>query len=113
MESKEILYSEIREKAFQMLENNSFPENVVFCSGSAFCFDVKNAVFDKMIPNIDLMVEKRYKTPYDKKEMLRRKENLYQILIACENPANCNLDPNEWAKEELEFSNSKHKLLNN
>lgn len=113
MLSKEILYSEIREKAYKMLENNSFPENVVFFSGSAFCFDVKNAVFDKMIPNIDSMIEKKHKTPYYKQEMLRRKENLYQILIACENPANCNFDPNEWAKEELEFSNSKYKLLNN
>ena len=112
MLSKEILYSEIKQKAFDMLENDLIPENVIFCQGSAFCFNVKKAVFDKMIPDIDSMINKKEKTSFEKKEMLRRKENLYQILIACETPSNCNINQEEWANENLSFSNSKYNLVN-
>jgi len=103
VESKDILYSDLKEK----LEGMVMPKTLIFCGGSAYSSDIKYTVFNVLIPKIEFFLRKK-RTEYETSEMKLAKDRLFQIYVALENENNWNIDLDSW-RDINEFSSYKLK----
>ena len=99
MESKDILYSDLKSK----IEAMYMPETLIFCGGSAYCRDVKHTVFEVLIPRIERLLSKE-RTGYETRDMVNAKERLFQIYIAIQDMSNCNVDTKAWNEDHKFYS---------
>jgi hypothetical protein len=99
MESKEILYSDLKSK----IEAIDMPETLIFCGGSAFCRDVKKTVFEVLIPRIERLLSKE-RSQYENRDMVNAKERLYQIYIAVQDKSNCDINMRAWNEDHKFYS---------
>lgn len=101
MESKDILYSDLKSK----LEVMDMPETLIFCGGSAYCKDVKKTVFEILIPRIERLLRKE-RTGYETRDMVNAKERLFQIYVAIQDKSNWDIDTKVW-NEDNKFNSTK------
>jgi hypothetical protein len=99
MESKDILYSDLKSK-IQVLD---MPDTLIFCGGSAYCKDVKKTIFEILIPRIENLLNKQ-RTPYENRDMVNAKERLFQIYIAIQDRLNWDIDTKEWNEDHKFYS---------
>ena len=101
MESKDILYSDLKDK----LEVMDMPETLIFCGGAAYCKDVKKTVFEVLIPRIENLLRKD-RTGYETRDMVNAKERLFQIYVAIQDGSNWNIDTKVW-NENHKFKSAR------
>ena len=99
MESKDILYSDLKSK----LEVMDMPETLIFCGGSAYCKDVKKTVFEVLIPRIENLLRKD-RSQYENRDMVNAKERLFQIYVAVQDKSNCNISTKDWNEDHKFYS---------
>jgi hypothetical protein len=99
MESKDILYSDLKSK----LEVMDMPETLIFCGGSAYCKDVKKTVFEVLIPRIENLLRKD-RSQYENRDMVNAKERLFQIYVAIQDKSNCDINTKDWNEDHKFYS---------
>lgn len=105
--SENVLYSDLRAEAFEILSKGEIPQTLIFAGGSAYCKDFYDTLFEKLIPNIDRLLLKEDATPYDRKMMRNSKDRLSQLIFALKNKENWDIDVKEWNEQNLAFSSYK------
>jgi hypothetical protein len=105
--SENVLYSDIRAEAFEILATGEIPKTLIFAGGSAYCMDLYKCIYETIIPNIDMLINKPDATPYDRKMMRSSKDRLSQLIFALKNKQNWDIDVKEWNEEKLAFSSYK------
>jgi hypothetical protein len=99
MESKDILYSDLKSK----LEVMDMPETLIFCGGSAYCKDVKKTVFEVLIPRIENLLRKD-RSQYENRDMFNAKERLFQIYVAIQDRLNWDINTIDWNEDHKFYS---------
>ena len=105
--SENVLYSDLRAEAFEFLSKSDIPQTLIFAGGSAYCKDFYDTLYNKLIPNIDKLLNKPDATAYEKRIMVNNKNRLSQILYALKDESNWNIDVKRWNEEQLSFSSYK------
>jgi hypothetical protein len=105
--SENVLYSDLRAEAFQVLSSGNIPKTLIFAGGSAYCMDFYKCVYETIIPNIDKLLAKPDATAYDRKIMVNSKNRLSQLLHAFKDKSNHDIDVNDWNDSKLSFSSYK------
>jgi hypothetical protein len=105
--SENVLYSDLRAEAFDILSSGNIPKTLIFAGGSAYCKDFYNCVYETIIPNIDKLLAKPDATAYDRKIMVNNKNRLSQLLYSIKNIDNWDVDIKEWNEQNLSFSSYK------
>jgi hypothetical protein len=104
--SENVLYSDLRAEAFQVLSSGNIPKTLIFAGGSAYCKDFYSTTYEIIIPTIDKLLDKPDATAYDRKIMVNSKNRLSQILYSLKNKDNWDIDLKIW-NEQLAFSSYK------
>lgn len=107
MSYKEETYNAIRKRAFAMLLAGDIPQSVVFESGSAYCTNVTETIFETLIPQIDSLLLQEDPKPFTKAQMQRYKKTLYLLLDACTKEENKQVSIEEWSAKQLAFTSYK------
>jgi hypothetical protein len=102
-----VLYSDLRAEAFQLLSTGEIPKTLIFAGGSAYCKDFYATTYELLIPTIDKLLNKPDATAYDKKIMVNSKNRLSQLIHAFKNKSNHDIDVNDWNDSKLSFSSYK------
>ena len=105
--SENVLYSDLRFEAFEILSKGDIPQTLIFAGGSAYCKDFYDTLYQKLIPNIDRLLLKEDATPYDRKIMRNSKNRIEQLLHALKDEKNHNIDLKIWNENNLSFSSFK------
>jgi hypothetical protein len=105
--NENVLYSDLRAEAFQLLSSGDIPKTLIFCEGSAYCKDFYKTTYEIIIPNIDILLDTDDLNSYHKKIMVNNKNRLSQILYALKNKDNWNIDLKKWNEQNLAFSSYK------
>ena len=105
--SENVLYSDIREEAFQILATGEIPKTLIFAGGSAYCKDFYKITYELLIPNIDKLLSKPETAPYERRIMVNNKNRLSQLIFALKNKENWDIDVKEWNEQNLAFSSYK------
>lgn len=99
-----VLYSDLKKEAMELITSKKLPKTLLYHGGSAYCRNVENTL-SGLIRMVDVMVLKSNKSDYEKKEAVRHKDKIQQILSALKNPENCDIDVNVWRETKGRFSN--------
>lgn len=105
--SENVLYSDLRAEAFEILSTGQIPKTLIFAGGAAYCMDFYDTLFEKLIPNIDRLLLKDDATPYDRKIMRNNKDRISQLLHALKDKSKWNVDVKRWNEDQLSFSSYK------
>jgi hypothetical protein len=105
--SENVLYSDLRAEAFEILSKGDIPKTLIFAGGSAYCKDFYATTYELLIPTIDKLLNKPDATAYDRKIMVTNKNRLSQLIYSVKNIDNWNVDIKEWNEQNLSFSSYK------
>lgn len=105
--SENILYSDLRAEAFELLSTGEIPKTLIFAGGSAYCKDFYKTTYEILIANIDKLLLVEDRAYYQTRIMVNSKNRLSQLLYALKDTSNWNIDVKKWNEEQLSFSSYK------